>query len=604
MFFSVTNMYYSIKDYIRSFFSNALEAPRKRRANDTPDYEIVPKCRRLTSTMSRSNLHDNWSINRRLRNRLSGTRLNQPNLIETITLDDEDNGRTFQKASSNRSKFTSSTPQESRTKLTYSNGVDDEVLFVREDKSPNEKHEMAKKAGLNFVSTSDLFNVKPSTSARNGINPRLSNSKRNSSSSIDASIRLDDKMTYKRLLDTVINNSSNSSLYYTPQGEYFNSSNQRTNRIMGMAQQNCDKKNDSSSSNKKMSTKATIIKVLDDYEGDSVLIRDSDSDSSVTECRPPSPLPDIKVEPVNSLKVELDSNEHTKSDWLSSVIARHKSQSELRQREIDQLKQASSSYEAINRDIRRLRISHNINESLLLKEAVLPIYVEDDGLPVLTEEQSDLAKRSLVGDPNEVLAAKFNLQITRRDIQTLSGLNWLNDEVINFYMNLIIERSKCSTRWPKTYAMNTFFYTKISKDGPGSVRRWTKKVDLFSYDLMCIPIHLGMHWCMAAVDFRVKAIKYYDSMGSNNNRCLNALRSYLECEHMDKKKTALDTSVYTLENVKGIPQQMNGSDCGMFSCTFAEFLSRDAKFEFTQEDMPYLRQKMIVEILTGGLLVK
>ena len=32
--------------------------------------------------------------------------------------------------------------------------------------------------------------------------------------------------------------------------------------------------------------------------------------------------------------------------------------------------------------------------------------------------------------PSEVLADAFRLQITRRDMATLSGLNWLNDEVL------------------------------------------------------------------------------------------------------------------------------------------------------------------------------
>ena len=28
-----------------------------------------------------------------------------------------------------------------------------------------------------------------------------------------------------------------------------------------------------------------------------------------------------------------------------------------------------------------------------------------------------------------------------RDLRTLQGLNWLNDEVINFYMGMIVKRS-------------------------------------------------------------------------------------------------------------------------------------------------------------------
>lgn len=99
-------------------------------------------------------------------------------------------------------------------------------------------------------------------------------------------------------------------------------------------------------------------------------------------------------------------------------------------------------------------------------------------------------------------------------------------------------------------------------------------------------------------------LRYYDSMGSDNDRCLGALKNYLEAEHMDKKKSPYDTSGFTLENVKDIPQQMNGSDCGMFACTFAEFISRGAKISFSQEHMPYLRKKMVVEILEGQLLIQ
>lgn len=74
-------------------------------------------------------------------------------------------------------------------------------------------------------------------------------------------------------------------------------------------------------------------------------------------------------------------------------------------------------------------------------------------------------------------------------------------------MNMIIERGKTS-KWPKAYAFNTFFYVKLINSGPQSLRRWTKKIDIFSYDLICVPIHLGMHWCVAIIDFRAKSIRY------------------------------------------------------------------------------------------------
>lgn len=60
---------------------------------------------------------------------------------------------------------------------------------------------------------------------------------------------------------------------------------------------------------------------------------------------------------------------------------------------------------------------------------------------------------------------------------------------------MISERSKNSG--PKVHAFNTFFYPKLMKTGHASLRRWTKKVDLFAMDIVLIPIHLGMHWCLA-----------------------------------------------------------------------------------------------------------
>lgn len=50
------------------------------------------------------------------------------------------------------------------------------------------------------------------------------------------------------------------------------------------------------------------------------------------------------------------------------------------------------------------------------------------------------------------------------------------------------------------------------------------------------------------------------------------------------------------------PQQNNGCDCGVFTCKFADFLSRDAPLTFAQQHMPYFRARLTHEILAGKLL--
>uniref|UniRef100_A0A8B9V3Q8 Ubiquitin-like protease family profile domain-containing protein n=2 Tax=Anatinae TaxID=2068716 RepID=A0A8B9V3Q8_9AVES len=207
------------------------------------------------------------------------------------------------------------------------------------------------------------------------------------------------------------------------------------------------------------------------------------------------------------------------------------------------------------------------------------------------------------GNQDEVLSEAFRLTITRKDIQTLNNLNWLNDEIINFYMNLLMERSK-EKGLPTVHAFNTFFFTKLKTAGYQAVKRWTKKVDIFSVDLLLVPIHLGVHWCLAVVDFRKKTITYYDSMGGINSEACRILLQYLKQESLDKKRKEFDTNGWSLLSKKSqeIPQQMNGSDCGMFACKYADCITKDKPINFTQQHMPYFRKRMAWEILHRKLL--
>lgn len=226
------------------------------------------------------------------------------------------------------------------------------------------------------------------------------------------------------------------------------------------------------------------------------------------------------------------------------------------------------------------------------------------GMPKLTDAMEQEVDAALAASPgDEVLVQAFNQKIKRSDIGTLAGLNWLNDEVINFFMNMLMQRSQEDTKYPKVYAFNTFFYPRLESGGHAAVRRWTKKVDIFSYDLLLVPLHFHAHWCLAVVDLRKGHLSYYDSMGSDSDlQTLDTIKEYLQDECRDKQKRELDTSLWTSAVVRDIPLQMNGSDCGMFLCRYAECLSRGVRISFTQQHMPYFRRRMVYEILHQSVL--
>ncbi|KAL2088145.1 hypothetical protein ACEWY4_016973 [Coilia grayii] len=231
----------------------------------------------------------------------------------------------------------------------------------------------------------------------------------------------------------------------------------------------------------------------------------------------------------------------------------------------------------------------------------------EEELPRLTKEmQQEVAAALAQRDASLVLSSAFKLHITQRDLVTLQEGSWLNDEVINFYLNLVMSRSQEQqvSGGRRVYSFSTFFFPKLHGGGHPAVRRWTKALDLFTFDLILVPLHLGVHWSLAVVDFRTKSVKSYDSMGQRHDDICHLILRYLKEEMNAKKGKDLDVTKWTVSSLKAseIPQQKNGSDCGVFACKYADYISRGRPLTFRQCHMPLFRKLMIWEILNQRLL--
>lgn len=243
----------------------------------------------------------------------------------------------------------------------------------------------------------------------------------------------------------------------------------------------------------------------------------------------------------------------------------------------------------------------------------------------LSAEERELAKsytRRSGGSMSEVLVSlphaeptRAPLTLTRGLLSCLDGLNWLNDEVVNFYRELMARREEdamsATGRPRQVWFANSFFFTKlVGSQGYEyrSVRRWTKKakVDIFSLRVMLVPINVGnSHWTLAAIDFQKCTVTYYDSMGAPGRGTLEALFRYIQDEHVDKKGGQPMAGVEKWELVspgRRIPQQQNCSDCGVFMSTFSNYLAEGYTFEgISQAEMPTIRLKMALEIVNKRL---
>ncbi|KAL8828943.1 MAG: hypothetical protein Q9170_006384 [Blastenia crenularia] len=94
------------------------------------------------------------------------------------------------------------------------------------------------------------------------------------------------------------------------------------------------------------------------------------------------------------------------------------------------------------------------------------------------------------------------------DLERLDEGEFLNDNLIAFYLRYLESRAekRDPTISKKVYMFNTFFYERLTSSNPGhkginydAVRKWTRGIDLFTYDFVVVPVHESIHWYVAII---------------------------------------------------------------------------------------------------------
>ncbi|KAJ8766774.1 hypothetical protein K2173_007841 [Erythroxylum novogranatense] len=229
-------------------------------------------------------------------------------------------------------------------------------------------------------------------------------------------------------------------------------------------------------------------------------------------------------------------------------------------------------------------------------------------IPLTQDEEEELQIAFLASSRRRVLVThdNSNIDITGELLQCLAPGAWLNDEVINVYLELLKEREKREPqKFLKCHFFSTFFYKKLTAGGNTydykAVKRWTTERRLGYFLVDCdkifIPVHKEIHWCLAIINKKDKKFQYLDSLKGTDSRVLEHLARYYVEEVKDKSRKNIDVSNWEREFLEDLPEQENGYDCGMFMIKYADFFSRGLGLCFGQEHMPYFRKRTAKEIL-------
>ncbi|PNT74585.1 putative ubiquitin-like-specific protease 1B isoform X2 [Brachypodium distachyon] len=228
--------------------------------------------------------------------------------------------------------------------------------------------------------------------------------------------------------------------------------------------------------------------------------------------------------------------------------------------------------------------------------------------PLTKGEESEVYNALYGGGHSKKIVAAHepsNIEITKETLGCLRPRGWLNDEVVNLYLELLKERAEREpTRFLKCHFFNTFFYKKLASGKTGydyeSVRRWTAinklGYELVQCDKIFVPVHRDMHWCLAVINMKEKTFQYLDSFGGMDYSVLRILARYIMDELKDKSNIEIDINSW-LERPVPFPLQHNGWDCGMFMLKFIDFHSRGLGLSFSQKHMEYFRKRTAKEIL-------
>lgn len=165
------------------------------------------------------------------------------------------------------------------------------------------------------------------------------------------------------------------------------------------------------------------------------IVIDLDNDSNISDKTSATINLQSPVKPpirINTLEDALAQSPQYDRQFISNIKTRYGAKERERQRSLTE-ESIRSKVLAENREVWDVELEQRLRKQLeIVKRPVIDERVEEVvQLPEISDEMQIVIDKALNGHMDaEVLCDAFNLTITRRDLKTLAGLNWLNDQVI------------------------------------------------------------------------------------------------------------------------------------------------------------------------------
>ena len=150
------------------------------------------------------------------------------------------------------------------------------------------------------------------------------------------------------------------------------------------------------------------------------------------------------------------------------------------------------------------------------------------------------------------------IKVSKRDLKTLKGKNWLNDKIIYAYLKL---KTIC---YPDILVLDHSFYMKICGAGLHLSSTLYKNIPFFERSSVLFIIHRdGFHWAIVHFDVVKLELRYLDSLNFDGQEVLVTIANFLNLIYSNLHGKPSDTLKINTENLS--PIQNNGFDCGIYA---------------------------------------
>lgn len=197
--------------------------------------------------------------------------------------------------------------------------------------------------------------------------------------------------------------------------------------------------------------------------------------------------------------------------------------------------------------------------------------------------------------------------------QDFSGpqLGWLNDNIINEYLTQLTNHEKEQAGYkhvrngpaPPVHALASQWYASARRD-PKMVARWATRKNcggknLLDMKVMLLPVCDSDHWRLVAIKPQERTIEYLDSLGWSGTTIVETAIAWLKAVLGD----LWVEDEWTIATHQRSGRQLNGSDCGVFTClnALAIIKNADPGTHRVEMGMREGRQHIAVSVLAGKL---